>query len=501
MQFLEYDEAVIDSWTSEPYEKVRHHEEVLKTAKEKMQEWSLFCNREDPNSRRCNRCWCRQWQCYCDQLSEQAKIYMQGDSDINPMSVIGCEVIMYYAPKEIGRTPNTAHLFEELLPYCSSRIIFGDEMAEQKLISQMVQEHRENRVRTCIMYPTTDAELLSQWSARVHGAASSVVSGKDSSSGKDQVDDNDKDSRIRLIALDGTYSCVQRLYKHLHRSLVAALVSVDTQVPYNVTAGVIFSSQYNRPVVPVVKLDLAGGGCRSAMVGIMTQPGEEKICTYQALVLALQQLGENSQLCSSLHRHLDVWIEYILANGIKKTKSMAHIKLRAPKGLSAEQQAPADYVMKYFDIHREEEKKGVEMSEYRKSYTKNKWNSTQEKRDRRAALAAVIATSDKEAERIYDTAPISAIDCFSPLKSFLCMMSGSDDSDTEPEVQAEAQEAKAATAPRDVDVELNEEVDIMTNDGAGTDEHGNVKNDAEGRYAVAGMAVATLAVILLPVGL
>lgn len=180
---------------------------------------------------------------------------------------------------------------------------------------------------------------------------------------------------------------------------------------------------------------------------------------------------------------------------------MAHIKLRAPKGLSAEQQAPADYVMKYFDIHREEEKKGVEMSEYRKSYTKNKWNSTQEKRDRRAALAAVIATSDKEAERIYDTAPISAIDCFSPLKSFLCMMSGSDDSDTEPEVQAEAQEAKAATAPRDVDVELNEEVDIMTNDGAGTDEHGNVKNDAEGRYAVAGMAVATLAVILLPVGL
>lgn len=62
---------------------------------------------------------------------------------------------------------------------------------------------------------------------------------------------------------------------------------------------------------------MAGEGCRSAIVGIMQQPGAEKICSYQAVIIALQQLGVDSNLCSNLLMELDKWLAYILKRKVK----------------------------------------------------------------------------------------------------------------------------------------------------------------------------------------
>lgn len=311
-----YDAEKVASFTSEPFEVVRHHPTVPGTMYALCARWKGNCDNPDLQGGRCERCWTRKAQCYCTHLAEQRKVYApvapEAPDAINPLSIKGCEVIMYYAPKELGRTPNTAHLFEELLPYCTRRIIIGDEMEEQKLIAEMVQEYRDGKPRTCIMYPTADAQLLSHWSekAKALWAASSDSTGTGSTlNGQHQPD-----LPIRLIALDGTYSCAGRLYKHLHRCMTVALAGPGADK----SANPIGPNGLN--VVPVVKLDLADGGCRSAMAGIMQQPGKEKICTYQAVVMALQQLGESPAACALLHKDLDRWIEYILENSIKMCK-------------------------------------------------------------------------------------------------------------------------------------------------------------------------------------
>jgi DTW domain-containing protein YfiP len=252
------------------------------------------------------------------------------------MSVQNCEVIMYYATKELGRTPNTAHIFESLLPYCSSRLVQGDEMREQQLIAEMVAEHRSGQVRTCILYPTKESQLLSEWSkaARATWSIAPAAEGGGGTDGEESVSSasvrEEQPMKVRLIALDGTYACASRLYRHLDRCLRAALGSSD---PDSV-------------VVPVVKLDLGAGGVRSAILGIMEQPGAEKVCTFQALVLAFKQLDESPKLCSSLLRDLDAWLEHILSMNIKMTKSAQAVEKKASHiGLGeGEERAPPEYV-------------------------------------------------------------------------------------------------------------------------------------------------------------
>ena len=329
-----YDESIITNLTIEPYNIVRQHHLVAENARFLIARWQEHCDDPDPERGRCERCWTRKRECYCVYLNEQRTEYKLSSPDSsNDMSVKNCEVVMYYAPKELGRTPNTAHIFEELLPYCSRRIVLGDEMAEQRLIAEMIQEFREGRRRTCIMYPNRDAMLLSQW---VEKARASRCSNATASSVEAP-----HDYKIRLIALDGTYSNASRLYKHLQRCLTTAILGPNA--PENeVTLG-----SDGLPLVPVVKLDLGEGGLRSAMAGIMRQPAKDKMCTYQAVVMAMQQLGESPEVCTSLHGDLDKWIEYILKSSIKLTKNPEKMKRKVPVGLSEDQHGTADYVRKY----------------------------------------------------------------------------------------------------------------------------------------------------------
>ena len=130
--------------------------------------------------------------------------------------------------------------------------------------------------------------------------------------------------------------------------------------------------------LPVVKLDLGAGGCRSAIVGLMTQPGKEKVCTFQACVMALRQLGEDEATCQALFSELDEWIAYILRKRIKLGK----VQLKLPRGLTGID-SPSDNVMSALIEARNPRwgEEGVEKQRLRR----------QQHREEKAAAAAAAA--------------------------------------------------------------------------------------------------------------
>ena len=108
---------------------------------------------------------------------------------------------MYYHFQEIGRSANTGHLLEMLSPQSScAPLVFGDEESESKLIDEMVLEHAENRVATCVLYPSSDAASLAEWAAS-NKRTNNVC---DNGGGVNNVGAGDFVG-VRMIALDGTY--------------------------------------------------------------------------------------------------------------------------------------------------------------------------------------------------------------------------------------------------------------------------------------------------------
>ena len=80
--------------------------------------------------------------------------------------------------------------------------------------------------------------------------------------------DHAKSKPVRLIMLDGTFPAASRLAKYLMRCCDLRGIQPS----------------------PIVKLDLENDCCKSALAGMMYQPGRDKICTYQATVMAMQQV-------------------------------------------------------------------------------------------------------------------------------------------------------------------------------------------------------------------
>lgn len=88
--------------------------------------------------------------------------------------------------------------------------------------------------------------------------------------------------------------------KRLYQSVVAS------NIPSDIQANIQFQ-------LPVVSLDLGNvKGMVSAMHGIMTQPSEVKICSLQALVLAMREAQFSSSVCDMLSEDLTLWIQHIL---------------------------------------------------------------------------------------------------------------------------------------------------------------------------------------------
>lgn len=260
---------------------VSHHPTLINSSKLHLDWWHDLTNIKKT---RCKQCWLRKFDCFCSTLQQLQDRYVPQLQDATVP-----KVCMYYHFSEIGRSANTGHVLEAICkPICES-LIFSDELAESKLVSEL--QHQEahgsdpEEVMTCLLYPASNAKLLSEWIGEVES--------KLPAQGVKQP------GRYRVILLDGTYSHASRQARHLQRLCDASGV-----------------------ILPVVKLDLSGGYCKSAIAGVMYQPGKEKICTYQATVMALQQLGMKAALCNDLLKHLNEWIRCVNAVTLSQKHSI-----------------------------------------------------------------------------------------------------------------------------------------------------------------------------------
>ena len=283
--------AMIDEGRTTPVPAERyqaHHAKLVESHHAQMAALEAEMTREG-RQRKCSRCWLRSYECYCSRIVSRSDEYLSTTCEV--------EVVMYYSFKEMGRGTNTAHLLEQLLPGVVSKVIQGDQDAEKQLINEIAAEFQSRQVRTCIMWPTPEAKVISQWQLELASPQEGIGQSPESASMQTHTEGVARKGKIRLLALDGTYPCAKRLFKHLKVNLDALGVPI-----------------------PLVKLDLGDEGCRSAYFGVQNQPTKDKICTYQAVVLAMQQLGESETMCENLLRDLDEYISYILQRKIKLGK-------------------------------------------------------------------------------------------------------------------------------------------------------------------------------------
>jgi DTW domain-containing protein YfiP len=195
---------------------------------------------------------------------------------------------------------------------CES-MVFGDTDAELKLLEDIKSEIESDNPSTCILYPCSNSILMSDW---IQTRTKSMKISEHSSPTRKN------DGTIRLVVLDGTYANASRLWKYLTKSM---------RLLYNLE-------------LPVVKLDLEHGRCRSAIVGIMSQPGEEKICSFQAAVMAMRQADCDVNICNKLNNVLDEWLLYMLKTKVKFGKS----KFRLIPGVD---RTPSDHIREFLVCH------------------------------------------------------------------------------------------------------------------------------------------------------
>ena len=210
------------------------------------------------NCPRCHKCWLRTYECYCHNVTSRS------DATMNNV-----RITMYYHYQELGRSANTAHVLSMLMPDKCEDLIFGDIVGEKKLVDSIKREQDSGNLETCILYPLNDCPTIAEWKASR----------------------KNPNGPLRIVAIDGTYSHAVRQVKHLQHLL-------------------------GETYLPVVRLQLEGH-TRSAVAGIMRQPTGEKICTMQAIVMALQQAGASHELCDTLHSDLMQWIDYIVRRKVK----------------------------------------------------------------------------------------------------------------------------------------------------------------------------------------
>lgn len=257
------------------YPRACHHAEVVKNMQATVSRWE--------SGGRCSRCWLRSYDCYCTTLDERAREY---EAQIVEMNV---DVVMYYYFLEVGRSGNTGHVLERLLPERCSSLVFGEEDKEQELVNTMIDEHKRGVIDTVVLYPSSDALLLSEFVEKRRTSASAHLA-----------------KNVRLVALDGTYSTARRQCRWLESVLGQAGVPL-----------------------PVAKLDLSENGCPSIFLGVQQQPSLDKISTCQAVAMAINQLGF-PQVGNLLLHDIDQFMRHIILRKVKLGKQ----KLRIPPGLA-----------------------------------------------------------------------------------------------------------------------------------------------------------------------
>jgi hypothetical protein len=348
--------------------KYQHHECVLNTLSVKFAWWKELTGRTEapyvsleerlPSSEphaqqqlqlgeggtRCAHCWLRLRNCWCaPHLLPRRRHYNAAWQRIREAYDVDLEVVMFYHALELGRSPNTAHVFENLCGAVTRAVFYGDTKQEQTLLQDIVSAARRalpHRLeRTCVLYPCPEAVSLDQWIGRCLDDASASTSGVDpsssSSSSSSSTDHHlhqqpQQDGRplLRLIVLDGTYSHARTMMKFFKACQEEWSLSSKNSLQF-------------------VQLDLDRHlGAQSAVAGIMYQPAKDKICSYQATVMAVRQVlhaiqcrsagvdnadllqeSLGDRLCDDLLEDLQQWILHILKNKIKCGKSSSRASI------------------------------------------------------------------------------------------------------------------------------------------------------------------------------
>lgn len=146
---------------------VYHHSQSQESYNMKMEWW----NSQTVSKYRCPTCWLRQYECFCTEIKDMAN-ELSSFSDENCSLQIKIKICMYYHYQEIGRSANTAHLYEAIC--CNTNklmfnecevIVFGDSAKEVNLINEISDEIDMNQIRTCVLYPGPSSKLIHKWIA------------------------------------------------------------------------------------------------------------------------------------------------------------------------------------------------------------------------------------------------------------------------------------------------------------------------------------------------
>lgn len=299
-----------------------HHPTTLQASQAHLLWWKSQTTGYQPS--RCLSCWLRSYQCHCSVLSEQQTLLQQ---DISILKNLSVEIVLYYNYMEIGRSANTAHIFQILCPAITKQLVLGDELAEEELFQTIAAEREAGIEKTCMLYPSSTSISLNDWlqtvkqqqqqQRRRHRAAPVGQHNDDS-------DDSDHGiPSVRLILLDGTYPGASRVARFLSKA-TARLAASSNSTSHSAS----HSNGDGYSGIPCVALDLHENGLRSAVAGMMYQPAKDKICTFQAIALALQQVivqGDGKIITTRpiglLLEYLDHWIHFLLQSAIKLGKS------------------------------------------------------------------------------------------------------------------------------------------------------------------------------------
>ena len=202
-----------------------HHETTQIAYKAVMQIWNdkIYNNNDEydgsisshhaAHHHRCRICWLRKHQCYCHYADAKKLYYSSKMKD----TFQHCELIIYYHYLEIGRSANTAHLFQMLCPDITSTLIYGDSEAEAKLFNEIYEELLSgNGLSTCILYPCPEAVYIHDWITEQMKPFINTTS--NNSNNNLNTNSNSKCNRkFRIIALDGTYKQVTNV--HIHKTV------------------------------------------------------------------------------------------------------------------------------------------------------------------------------------------------------------------------------------------------------------------------------------------
>ncbi len=327
-----------------------HHEHMYTAKHEKYDVWWA---QEVASGTRCGVCWLRDYDCYCGNIPPLREKFHQDIVDVEEVLEIHVEFLLYYHYLEIGRSANTAHLLQALLSALPQekyvkvvpkfvptvkQLILVDVEEESRFWEGVYQEAQkplhERDAFTSVLYPCRHSVPLSQWlnENQILQSGYSPTSLSDITDAvKGEGCQVNRRKTVRFVLLDGTYSTAAKIARYLEQ--YSHQVFPDASIyPTNPLAFVSLELES-------ASEDGEASYVKSALAGIMYQPAKEKICSYQAMVIAMkdvytavlerqhgqsrsqEQIGHSSKqvaaLFNGLIEELHKWIAYLLKNKIK----------------------------------------------------------------------------------------------------------------------------------------------------------------------------------------